>query len=108
MKDCRCGFTTCMATLNTMRAILKDARMREQAGAIRKELAMLFADVERLGTRVENLDRHFGQAAKDISEIKISADKAGRRARRLDNFDFEELAPDQDGSIVRIDRPKGR
>jgi len=62
--------TTCMATLNTMRAILKDARMREQAGAIRRELGMLFADVERLGTRVENLDRHFGQAAKDISDIK--------------------------------------
>ena len=29
-----------------------------------------------------------------ISEIKISAEKAGKRARRLDNFDFEELAPD--------------
>jgi DNA recombination protein RmuC len=83
--------TTCMATLNTMRAILKDARMREQAGAIRRELGLLFQDVERLGTRVENLDRHFGQAAKDLSEIKISSDKAGRRARRLDNFDFEEL-----------------
>ena len=72
--------TTCMATLNTMRAILKDARMREQAGAIRRELGLLFADVDRLGTRVENLDRHFNQAAKDISDIKISADKAGRRA----------------------------
>ncbi|WP_299369461.1 DNA recombination protein RmuC [uncultured Tateyamaria sp.] len=83
--------TTCMATLNTMRAILKDARMREQAGAIRKELSMLVADVDRLGTRVGNLDRHFGQAAKDIEEIKISADKAGKRAHRLDNFDFEEL-----------------
>jgi len=83
--------TTCMATLNTMRAILKDARMREQAGAIRRELGLLFQDVERLSTRVENLDRHFGQAAKDLSEIKISSDKAGRRARRLDNFDFEEL-----------------
>ena len=83
--------TTCMATLNTMRALLKDARMREQAGAIRRELGLLFQDVERLGTRVENLDRHFGQAAKDLSEIKISSDKAGRRARRLDNFDFEEL-----------------
>ena len=82
--------TTCMATLNTMRAILKDARMREQAGAIRRELGLLFQDVERLGTRVENLDRHFGQAVKDLSEIKISSDKAGRRARRLDNFDFEE------------------
>ncbi|MCH2094992.1 MAG: DNA recombination protein RmuC [Rhodobacteraceae bacterium] len=94
--------TTCMATLNTMRAILKDARMREQAGAIRKELAMLYADVDRLGTRVENLDRHFGQASKDIAEIKISADKAGRRARRLDNFDFEELAQDESESIVEL------
>lgn len=84
--------TTCMATLNTMRAVLKDARMREQAGAIRKELALLYADVDRLGTRVENLDRHFGQAAKDIEEIKISSEKATKRARRLDNFDFEELA----------------
>ena len=94
--------TTCMATLNTMRAILKDARMREQAGAIRRELGLLFQDVERLGTRVENLDRHFGQAAKDISEIKISADKAGRRARRLDNFDFEELAPEPSETVVPI------
>ena len=91
--------TTCMATLNTMRAILKDARMREQAGAIRRELGLLFQDIERLGTRVENLDRHFGQAAKDLSEIKISSDKAGRRARRLDNFDFEELNnPDELGA----------
>ncbi|MGR3712672.1 MAG: DNA recombination protein RmuC [Shimia sp.] len=97
--------TTCMATLNTMRAILKDARMREQAGAIRKELGLLYSDVDRLGTRVENLDRHFGQAAKDISEIKISADKAGRRARRLDNFDFEELAPDTDDKVVPLAKP---
>jgi DNA recombination protein RmuC len=86
--------TTCMATLNTMRAVLKDARMREQAGAIRKELALLYADVERLGLRVENLDRHFGQAAKDIEEIRMSSEKATRRARRLDNFDFEEIASD--------------
>ncbi|MDZ7711487.1 MAG: DNA recombination protein RmuC [Roseovarius sp.] len=91
--------TTCMATLNTMRAILKDARMRAQAGAIRRELALLFADVERLGGRVENLDRHFSQAARDIEEIKTSADKAGRRARRLDNFDFEELAPESEGAL---------
>ncbi len=86
--------TTCMATLHTMRAVLKDARMREQAGAIRKELAALYGDVERLGGRVANLDRHFTQAAKDIEEIKISAEKAGKRAHRLDNFDFEELAPE--------------
>ncbi|WP_170603087.1 DNA recombination protein RmuC [Ruegeria arenilitoris] len=94
--------TTCMATLNTMRAILKDARMREQAGAIRKELGMLHKDVERLGERVTNLDRHFGQAAKDISDIKISAEKAGRRAQRLDNFDFEELVPEDHNNVVPL------
>lgn len=92
--------TTCMATLNTMRAVLKDARMREQAGAIRRELGELYKDVERLGARVENLDRHFGQAAKDIEEIKVSSDKAARRARRLDQFDFEELTPEPVAPLI--------
>lgn len=86
--------TTCMATLNTMRAILKDARMREQAGAIRRELKLLHDDVNRLETRVGNLDRHFGQAAKDIEEIKISATKAGNRALKLDSFDFDSVESD--------------
>ena len=92
--------TTYMATLNTMRAILKDARMREQASAICREMGLLFQDMERLGTRVESLERQFGQAAKDLPEIKISSEKASRRARRLDNFDFEELAPE-----ARVDAP---
>lgn len=81
--------TTCMATLNTMRAILKDARMREQAGAIRKELALLHKDVERLSDRVGNLDRHFEQARRDVEQIKISADKAGGRAAKLESFEFD-------------------
>ncbi|MEO0343930.1 MAG: DNA recombination protein RmuC [Pseudomonadota bacterium] len=94
--------TTCMATLNTMRAILKDARMREQAGAIRRELALLYKDVDRLGDRVGNLDRHFGQAAKDIEDIKISAQKASTRANRLDSFDFDELSREDSAEIVRL------
>lgn len=97
--------TTCMATLNTMRAILKDARMREQAGAIRKELGALHGDVERLVTRVGNLDRHFGQARKDVDEIMISSEKASKRAGRLHNFDFEELAKDDTpGIVVPLDK----
>ncbi len=95
--------TTCMATLNTMRAILKDARMREQAGAIRRELALLHGDVERLGARVGNLDRHFQMAAKDITEIKISAEKAGKRARRLDAFDFEDIPAEAE--VVPLVKP---
>ena len=92
--------TTCMATLNTMRAILKDARMRKETNRIRRELSLLLGDVDRLGTRVENLDRHFNQAHKDISDIKISAEKAGRRAKRLDTFDFDDLA--QDANVVSL------
>ena len=68
-------------------------------------MTLLFTDVERLGARVENLDRHFGQAAKDIEDIKISSEKAGKRARRLDNFDFEELAPDSPAKVIGTNLP---
>jgi DNA recombination protein RmuC len=96
--------TTCMATLNTLRAVLKDVRMREQAGIIRRELALLCADIERLGGRVDNLDRHFAQAAKDIGEIRITADKVGRRARRMDDFDFDDGGAEAAGVLPLIRR----
>jgi DNA recombination protein RmuC len=80
--------------------------MREQAGAIRKELGLLGGDVDRLTTRVGNLDRHFQQASKDVEEIKISAEKAGKRAHRLDNFDFEEIAgAESDNKVVPLTPP---
>lgn len=82
--------TTCMATLTTLRAVLKDARLKEQTGAIRRELAELCRDLERLGVRMDALDRHFGQAARDLADLRISADRAGRRAQRLDTFDFDD------------------
>lgn len=94
--------TTCMATLNTMRAILKDARMREQAGAIRGTLKLLHRDVELVVERVGKLNTHFAQARKDVEDINTAAERAGKRATRLDNFDFEELAPDAPGNIVPL------
>ena len=89
--------TTCMATLNTMRAVLKDARMREQAGAIRATLRQLNRDVELVVERVEKLSTHFHQARADLDGISTAAERAGKRAARLDSFDFEELAPEGDG-----------
>jgi DNA recombination protein RmuC len=86
--------TTCMATLNTMRAVLKDARMREQAGAIRATLRLLHRDVELVVERVERLNTHFNQARADLDGIGTAAERAGKRAARLDNFDFEDLSPD--------------
>ncbi len=94
--------TTCMATLHTMRAILKDARMREQAGAIRKALRQLHRDVEIVGERAAKLETHFNQARSDIEGLGVVAERAGKRAARLDNFDFEEIAPEADDAVVRL------
>ncbi len=92
--------TTCMATLNTMRAVLKDARMREQAGAIRSTLRQLHRDVELVVERVEKLSTHFHQARGDLEGITTAAERAGKRAARLDNFDFEELPPATPAALV--------
>ncbi|MBC7141298.1 MAG: DNA recombination protein RmuC [Rhodobacteraceae bacterium] len=98
--------TTCMATLNTMRAILKDARMREQAGAIRTTLRQLHRDVELVVERVDKLSTHFNQARSDLDGISTAAERAGKRAARLDNFDFEELAPEEDTPrVVPLTKP---
>ncbi|MEO1452695.1 MAG: DNA recombination protein RmuC [Pseudomonadota bacterium] len=98
--------TTCMATLNTMRAILKDARMREQSGAIRKTLRLLHRDVELVVERVGKLDTHFTQARKDIDDISVAAERAGKRATHLDNFDFEELERSDGGDrVVPLTKP---
>ena len=43
--------TTLWATLNTVRAILKDVRMKEHAGLIQKEVEALLGDVVRLDDR---------------------------------------------------------
>ncbi|MEM9318637.1 MAG: DNA recombination protein RmuC [Pseudomonadota bacterium] len=84
--------TTCMATLNTMRAVLKDARMREQAGEIRRALRQLHRDVEIVGERAVKLETHLRQAGEDVGGILTASTRAGKRAERLDNFDFEELS----------------
>ena len=84
--------TTCMATLNTLRAILKDHRMREQAGDIRRALAALGRDVELIVERAAKLEIHFDQARRDVEGIATAAERAGKRAERLDTFDFSEDA----------------
>jgi DNA recombination protein RmuC len=82
--------TTLWATLNTVRAVLKDVRMREQAHLIQAEVGKLVDDVVRLDERVDNLQKHFHQADKDIREIRISADKVTSRAERIKDAELGE------------------
>ncbi len=82
--------TTLMATLNTVRAVLKDSQMREQAGVIQKEVGVLIKDVERLDDRVEKLAKHFDQAARDIDGIQTSSRKISSRAEKIEDLQLGE------------------
>ena len=48
-----------MLAINTIQTLMKDAKMREQAYEIQKEVGVLLQDVKRLGERVGNLRQHF-------------------------------------------------
>ena len=82
--------TTMMATLNTVRAVLKDVRMREQAGEIQKMVGLILGDVKRLDDRVDNLKKHFAQTEKDLREIDTSTTAITRRGERILAVDLGE------------------
>ncbi|MEC9369267.1 MAG: DNA recombination protein RmuC [Pseudomonadota bacterium] len=79
-----------MLAVQTMLAILKDVRMREQAGLIQKEVTYLVEDVHRLRERVVKLQAHFGQANQDIEKILTSSDRISMRGRRIETLDFQD------------------
>ena len=80
--------TTMMATLNTVRAVLKDVRMREQAGEIQKLVELMMGDTRRLQERVDNLKRHFTQTEKDLRDIDTSTTQIMRRGERIQQTDL--------------------
>jgi DNA recombination protein RmuC len=82
--------TTLMATLNTVRAILKDAQMQEQASVIQNEVMTMLNDVARLDQRVENLEKHFALAEKDLRSIRISSEKVSKRGERITEIELGE------------------
>jgi DNA recombination protein RmuC len=86
--------TTLMATLNTVRAVLKDAEMREHAHIIQHEVAKMLKDVERLDSRVDNLKKHFGQAEKDIKDIETSTAKIVRKGEQIAEVELEDAKRD--------------
>ena len=82
--------TTMMATLTTVRAVLRDVRMREQASLIQVEIAVMLKDVDRLMDRVRKLETHFDQADRDIKDIRISANKIASRGSRIEELELDE------------------
>jgi len=82
-----------MLAIQVIQQIRRDARMRDAASKILIEVGLLVADVSRLRDRVENLDKHFGQANADIKQIVISADKVVSRGERIRDVEFADEPP---------------
>jgi DNA recombination protein RmuC len=81
-----------MLSIQVVQSLLKDARMREQAHLIQGEVARLADDVGRLDERVRRLQTHFGQAAKDVDEILVSASRVAKRGARIEAMELSEPA----------------
>jgi len=91
--------TTLMATLTTIRAVLKDVRMREQAHILQAKIGDLIKDVSRLDERVGALQRHYDQGSEDIRKIRISTEKIVKHGDEIAELELE--APAETAVIER-------
>lgn len=81
-----------MLSIQVIQALLKDARMREQAHLIQGEVVRLMEDLSRLDDRVRKLQAHFSMAQKDVDLILTSSDKLTKRGARIEALEFAQLA----------------
>ncbi len=88
--------TTMMATLTTVRAVLRDVQMREQAGLIQVEVVAMMHDITRLLERVGKLEGHFDLAQRDLRNIRISADKVASRSGKIEALELTEAESTSD------------
>ena len=86
-----------MLAIVTVQTVMKDARMREQASQIQKEVGLLMQDTKRLADRVIALQRHFFQGESDLKEITISTEKIVKRAGSIEAV---ELTPPETPRIA--------
>lgn len=80
--------TTMWATLNTARAVLKDAATREQVHVIQEHLGYLSKDFERFRKRMDALALHIRQAHDDVENVNISARKITSRFEKIERVEL--------------------
>jgi len=84
--------------VNTIRTLMRDAKMREQASEIQKEVGLLLKDVKLLAERVGELRTHFERTSKDLGEIEKPMGRIAARAGRIEAVELS--APDAEKPIL--------
>ncbi|WP_062222877.1 DNA recombination protein RmuC [Aureimonas sp. D3] len=82
-----------MLSIEVVKALLKDQRMRQEAGRIQKEVILLTEDLQRLDARVSALRTHFSQAGRDVDQILTTTEKLVRRGTRIGSLELEPGEP---------------
>lgn len=82
--------STLWATLNTIRAVLSDIKIKRVADKIKRELDLLLSDLSRLADRAGKVQQHFAQASTDIEQLQTSIGKIAPRAEKLREMNFGE------------------
>ncbi len=81
--------TTLWATLNTARAVLKDAETREQVDIIQEHLVYLAKDFQRFQKRMDDLAKHINQAQADVEQVNTSAKKISSRFEKIERLELD-------------------
>ena len=79
-----------MMAVQVMQTLVRDAKMRQQAHVIQKEVRVLMMDVQRLSDRVGKLDQHFRLVSKDVEEITVSTTKILKHGEKIEKVDFKD------------------
>ncbi len=79
--------------IQVLQALVRDARIRDEARVIQGEVGRLLEDVGRLADRAARLDAHLRQAQDDVTGIRTSAERVRRRGERIEALDFEDSPP---------------
>ncbi len=88
--------------IQVMQALVRDARIREEARVIQVEVQKLLEDVVRLDGRVAKLDAHFRQAQDDVAQIRVSTDKIVKRGERIESLEFDESEASARAELLRL------
>jgi DNA recombination protein RmuC len=77
-----------MLAINTIQTVMKDARMREQADLIQKEVGALLKDTRLLSEAVDKLQRHFNQAEGDLKDLMTRSGRVMARAEKIEKVEL--------------------
>ena len=96
--------TLMMMAISVAQAILRDARMRDEAHQIQAEVGKLMNDVRLLVERAGKLEMHFRQAQEDLAGVGAASARVARRSERIESMDFSRESDAPAPDILRFAR----